>query len=235
MDTLKKKARLDSPSMNITTLFWDRNAKTYEQQEARYPQMHARNIENARKYLCANDLVLDFGCATGVKALELADDVREIQGIDISPKMVAAAKRNAVEWKVHNVDFVQATIFDQRFAEGAFDVLLAFGILHLLKDLPQALQRINILLKPGGWLISSSACMGQDDTILGWINRLLSIPARIGLLPTLQFLKIPELEAAIARAGFAIVETETIPFNPADGEQYVVGRFIAAQKEQSSL
>ena len=221
--------------MNITTKFWDRTAKSYEQQEARYPQMHARNITNARKYLHANDLVLDFGCATGIKALELAGHVHEIQGIDISPKMVTAAKKNATERKVQNVSFAQATIFDQRFAEGAFDVIFAFGILHLLKDLPQTLQRINELLQPGGWFISSTACMREDEAILAWINRLLFIPARIGLLPTLQFLKIRELETAITRAGFRIVETETIPFNPTDAQRYVVGRFIAAKKERSSL
>jgi len=105
---------------------------------------------------------LDFGCATGIKTLELAGDVREIQGIDISPKMVAAAKRNAVKREVQNVNFAQATIFERRFEEEAFDVILAFGILHLLKNLPQALQRINELLKPGGWFISSTACIGDS-------------------------------------------------------------------------
>lgn len=217
--------------MNITTKFWDRAADNFEQQEARYPHLHARNIEKARKYLSANDLALDLGCATGTKTIELAGDVREIQGIDISPKMVAAAQRNAATRKVQNVHFTQATIFDSQFEPGAFDVILAFGILHLLKDLPATLQRVHALLKPGGWFISSTACMGQDDAILHWINRILSIPARIGLFPTLQFLKIPELEAAITHAGFSIVETETIPFNPANGQTYIVGRLVAAQKE----
>ena len=94
---------------------------------------------------------------------------------------------------------------------------------------------INDLLKPGGWFISSTACMEEDDVILTWINRLLFIPARIGMLPTLQFLKIPKLEANITHAGFKIAETESIPFNPAEGQAYVVGRFIAAQKERDSL
>lgn len=216
--------------MNITAKFWDKAADNFEQQEARYPHLHARNIEKARKYLNANGLALDFGCATGIKTIELAGDVREIQGIDISPKMVAAAQRNAATRKVRNVHFTQATIFDAQFEPGAFDVILAFGILHLLKDLPATLQRINELLKPGGWFVSSTACMGQDDAILHWINRLLSIPARIGLFPTLQFLKIAELEAAITRTGFHVIETETIPFDIAKSPTYIVGRFVAAQK-----
>jgi 2-polyprenyl-3-methyl-5-hydroxy-6-metoxy-1,4-benzoquinol methylase len=60
---------------------------------------------------------------------------------------------------------MQATIFDTRLKEETFDVILAFGILHLLKDFPKAIRRINELLKPGGWFISSTACMGKDKTI----------------------------------------------------------------------
>ena len=37
--------------MNIATRFRDRAADHFEQQEARYPPLHARNIEKARKYL----------------------------------------------------------------------------------------------------------------------------------------------------------------------------------------
>jgi SAM-dependent methyltransferase len=217
--------------MNITAIFWDAAAKRFDQQEARYPQMHIKILDNTKRYLSASDLVLDYGCATGEKALELAGHVKKIQGIDISSKMVAAASMNAVERKIQNVDFTQATIFDKRFEQESFDAILAFGILHLLKDLPQAIQRIYDLLKPGGRLISSIACMGDNESIPTWINRLLFIPGRIGLLPTLRFLKIPELEEAITRTSFQIIETETFPFSPTNNPTYIVGRFIAAKKE----
>ncbi|MFZ6029605.1 MAG: class I SAM-dependent methyltransferase [Chloroflexota bacterium] len=216
--------------MNVTISFWDRAARTFEQQEARYPHLHARLIENTCKYLSPTDLTLDFGCATGIKTLGLAGHVRTIQGIDISPKMIAAARQNAEKQKIGNARFLQATLFDPQFEPGSFDVILAFGVLHLLNDLTQALHQINHLLKPGGWFISSTACMGQDTPVLNWINRLISIPAQIGLLPPLRFLKIPELETAMRRHGFAITEAETIPFNPADGQTAIVARFVAAQK-----
>jgi len=34
----------------------------------------------------------------------------------------------------------------------------------------------------------------------------------------------------ITRAGSKITETETIPFNPTDASNYIVGRFVAAKK-----
>ncbi len=39
----------------------------------------------------------------------------------------------------------------------------------------------------------------------------------------------------ITRAGFIIIETETIPFNPTDASNYIVGRFAAAKKLPGSF
>jgi SAM-dependent methyltransferase len=218
--------------MNISVQFWNMLANNFNEQEGRYKNAHIKTVECTKKYINAADLILDYGCATGTTAFEIADQVKRVRAIDFSSKMIAAAKRNAAQQKAQNVDFVQATIFDSGLDAGAFDTILAFGILHLLKNLPQVLQRINQLLKPEGWFISSTACVGNDETIPIWINRLLFIPGRIGILPTLQFLEIPKLEHAITCAGFKIVETETIPFELTDTDKqtYITGYFIAAQK-----
>ena len=218
--------------MNISAKFWDALANNFDEQEGRYKHAHLKTVENAKKYLNASDLVLDYGCATGTTAIEVAGQVKAIQGIDLSPKMIAAAKRRAAEQKIQNVDFAQATIFDKRLEKEAFDVILAFGILHLLKDLLKAIQRINELLKPGGVFVSSTACMGDDKTIPTLMNRILFIPSRIGILPYLRFLKIPDLEHSITQGKFEIVETETLTFtaSPPPGQTYIVARFIAAKK-----
>ena len=67
--------------------------------------------------------------------------------------MIEAARAKAVERKIENIDFAQATLFDERFERGFFDVVLAFNILHLLKHNQQAIGRITELLKPGGLFI----------------------------------------------------------------------------------
>jgi 2-polyprenyl-3-methyl-5-hydroxy-6-metoxy-1,4-benzoquinol methylase len=218
--------------MNISAKFWDALANSFDEQEGRYKHAHIKTVENAKKYLNASDLVLDYGCATGTTAFELADQVKEIHGIDISSKMIAAAKRKAAERKIQNIDFTQATVFDKGLKKESFDVILAFGILHLLKDPPKAIQRINELLKPGGVFVSSTACMGDNETIPTVMNTILFIPGRIGIFPYFRFLKISELERSITHGGFQIVETETLTFtaNPPPDQTYIVGRFIAAKK-----
>jgi 2-polyprenyl-3-methyl-5-hydroxy-6-metoxy-1,4-benzoquinol methylase len=191
---------------------FDMSAKTYDKtEEKRFEPIHIKTLKNTKKYLNVSDIVLDYGCATGTKALEIAGHVKKIQGLDISSKMIEAAKRKAIERKIENVDFVQATIFDERYTRASFDVILAFNILHLLDDNEHIMQRMHELLKPGGLCISVTTCLGEKKSLL--INfqffpfRLL---IKTGLFPNVKRFKFSELEDVIANGNLQIVETEKL-------------------------
>jgi 2-polyprenyl-3-methyl-5-hydroxy-6-metoxy-1,4-benzoquinol methylase len=213
-------------------MFWDFQSRHYEQESREYAGLHLRILEKTRTHLKDSDKVLDYGCATGKITCELASHAKEIHGLDFSRRMIAAATTNAAERRIENVEFEQATIFDQVYPEESFDLVLALGVLHLLKDPPRALERVNALLRPGGLFVSSTACMEDDYSVLNQINRFASLLSRVGILPYMRFFKIPELEASIIKAGFQILETETLPFDNGSDEQYVVARFVAARKAQ---
>ena len=192
--------------------FWDRSASGYDASEPSSDPTHIKTVENTKKYLNVGDVVLDYGCATGTVAIEIADNVKEVHGIDISSKMIEAAKRKVSERKSAKIDFAQSTIFDERLKKESFDVILAFNILHLLEDTQKVMQRINELLKPGGLIISSTACMGENRA--SSISILLFLVMKIGLVPDMRFFKISELEDSIANGNFQIVETESLTHNP---------------------
>jgi 2-polyprenyl-3-methyl-5-hydroxy-6-metoxy-1,4-benzoquinol methylase len=99
---------------------------------------------------------------TGTKAFEIAGDVKEIYGIDISSKMVEIAKRKATKHKIGNIDFIHATILDERLKKETFDAILTFNVLHLLENYQQAMQRITELLKPEGIFISITPCLAEE-------------------------------------------------------------------------
>ncbi|UCG70015.1 MAG: class I SAM-dependent methyltransferase [Thermoplasmata archaeon] len=198
--------------MDKSEKIWDKIADNYDKSEKRFEPIHKKTIENTRKYLKASDNVLDYGCATGTKALELANSVKRIQGIDISSKMIEGAKRKAVEHKIENVDFAHAIIFDERYKRESFDVILAFSILHSLEDHKKVLQRINELLKREGLFISVTPCLKEKMAIRNRLElsffRLLII---IRVFPNiLTRFKIPELEDLITSGNFQIIETENI-------------------------
>lgn len=202
--------------MNATEKFWDRAASIYDQDEHIYIKL----IEKTKQYLKISDTVLDYGCGTGLISNELADNVKAIHAIDISSKMIEVAKKKAAERKIENINYAQATIFNDQYKPGSFDVILVFHLLHLLEDTQQVMQRINELLKPDGLIISVTPCLGEEKTFL---KALLSLGSKFGLIPTIKSFKISELEASISNGNFEIVATECL--HP-KGHQY----FIVAKK-----
>ena len=106
--------------------FWDRTAKNFE-------KTPIKTVEKIRKHIKSSNTVLDLGCATGTIVNEIADNVKEIHGIDISSKMIKIAKDKASKRIIKNAYFTQSTIFDERYKKESFDVILAFNVLHLFK------------------------------------------------------------------------------------------------------
>ena len=73
--------------------------------------------------------------------------------------MIETAKGKADASKVENVSFVKADIFDERYREGSFDVILAFNMLHTVPNPRDAVKRVHELLKPEGLFISVTPCL----------------------------------------------------------------------------
>jgi len=185
--------------MNKSEKFWDRLSKNYDKRAK--DNAYKETLEITKKHLKSSDIVLDYACATGLFSIELAGNVKEIHGIDISSKMIETAKRKAGK----NVNFAKATIFE-KYKKETFNVILAFNILHLLEEPQKVMQRINELLKPGGLFISVTPCLGEKT----FLRIILFLLSKIGIIPYLKILKIPELEELVANGNFQIVETETL-------------------------
>jgi 2-polyprenyl-3-methyl-5-hydroxy-6-metoxy-1,4-benzoquinol methylase len=181
---------LEGFEMSQAEKFWDKISKNYDKSESQFEPIHRKVVENSKKYLNGSDIVLDYGCATGTKAFALAGNVKKIQGIDISSKMIEAAKRKAVERRIDNVDFAHATLFDERYKRESFDVILAFNILHALEDNRQAMQRITELLKPGGLFISTTPCLKEKMMFLNYMQLSLLPPTNQNRFGSKYFDKI---------------------------------------------
>ncbi len=171
-------------------------------------------IERAKKYLNVSSIILDYGCATGSIALEIAGMAKEVRGIDISSNMIEIAKRKADERGIKNIAFTKATIFDERLGEAAFDLILSLSVLHLAENPAQVMDRINRLLMPGGVFISATPCLGEGT----FPGVLMSVPifllSKTGILPPINFFSGSSLTASITDAGFRIIEQEDLLVRP---------------------
>lgn len=181
-------------------------------------------IERTRWHLQPEDRVLDFACATGLYSFEFADDVREIQAFDTSPGMIERARLRAVEAGSEGIEFFETTIFDDRFQEGTFDKILVYNILLYFDDMQKVLNRLSLLLKPGGLIITSTACLKERRTLIGSFSGvIIALLTRLGILPFLKFLSIPQLKDSITQGGFNIVEANILMDKPAT-EYFIVAR-----------
>jgi 2-polyprenyl-3-methyl-5-hydroxy-6-metoxy-1,4-benzoquinol methylase len=186
---------------------WDILSINFDKGVEKFEQTYIKIIDKSRKHLNVNNIVLDYGCATGTIAIEISKNVKKVYGIDISCRMIELAKRKAIERKIENVDFSQVTIFDKKFKKGSFDVILAFNVLHYLADNQNVLKRINELLKPEGFFISATECMGEKKTFL---NIVLFLLTKIGIVAYVRFFKVSELKDSITAGNFQIIESERL-------------------------
>jgi ubiquinone/menaquinone biosynthesis C-methylase UbiE len=192
--------------MGKTERFWDLFSYKYDEITRKAERTRIVTIEKTRKYLTTDDHVLDYACGTGIFAVELAKNVKDVCAIDISLKMLEAAKNKAEAQGIRNIYFAHLPIFADKFQRDSFDIILAFNILHLLKDTNKHIRRINELLKAGGFFISSTECGGERKK--SFVNVLASFLSSIGIVPHISFFTILELENAITRGNFHIVESD---------------------------
>jgi len=192
--------------------FWDKQAKRYDLAEIQFAHVYKDIIAKTVKYLNLSDNALDYGCATGTKTIELANKVQHIHGLDISAEMINEAVKKQDESKISNISFSQGTIFNTNLEETSFDKIIAYGIIHLLEDKEEVIQRIHKLLKPGGLFISTTACMKDKMAIKTRIEVTAYLfMKRLGIFPLhLNMFMHADVEKLIKDQNFEIVEVEKI-------------------------
>ncbi len=202
---------------------WDKLAKNWDTPGVSLGENDLRIIERTKKYLNANDVVLDYGCATGSIAIEMANMAKEVRGIDISSNMIEIAGRKADERKIKNIGFTRTAIFDESLGKESFDLILAFSVLHLVENSTQVIDRINQLLKPGGVFISATPCLGEKAFVSILMNIPIFLFSKIGILPPINFFSVSNLAASIKNVSFQIIENENLSVHPLT-ECFIVAR-----------
>lgn len=203
---------------------WNSLAKNWDKPGAGLGEIYLKMLGKTRPYLKAGGTVLDYGCATGSIAFELAKSAKTVYGVDISPKMIEIAREKAVKNKTDNVSFICGSIFNEALKKESFDVITAFSILHLVPDIPQVLDRIYSLLKPGGVFINMTPCLGQKKPSVLLMEIPVFIASKTGILPKVNFFSTEKLTGAVNAANLKIIETEKLK------DTSLVEYFIVAKK-----
>ena len=164
--------------------------------------------------------VLDAGCGAGRISRYLADRGCDVQGIDLSPGMIAMARRDHPD-----LPFQVGELTDLPFPDDTFaGVLLWYSTIHTAPDaLPQIYREVARVLRPGGHVLVGSQSgdgirdvsaayreFGHDVALIRYLataDRLSGYLADVGLNEVARLVQAPvesqrDAQAAVlARAG----------------------------------
>jgi ubiquinone/menaquinone biosynthesis C-methylase UbiE len=187
--------------MSAKSRYWDRIAQKYFNSPIEDEAAYQFKLAKTREYLTPESRVIEFGCGTGMTALSHAPFAGEILATDISEPMLELARQRVRDagYDAGNLRFELADIDTYEGEEESFDVVLCLSLLHLVADRAHALANVRRLLKPGGYLISSTACLGDR---MAWFA-LVSAPGRwLGLLPMVRVFREKRYLKELVQAGF---------------------------------
>jgi ubiquinone/menaquinone biosynthesis C-methylase UbiE len=216
--------------MNETTrqrkerALWDKMAAGYDGRTLdRFEDAYDQSIQRTIAALEPSDRVLEIGCGTGIITLGIAPHVAGVTGTDISPEMIAVARKKAQSRDVDNVSFRVADGYDLPFDTESFDAVLVFNTLHVVKEPETLLKEARRLLRPGRPLITATDCYAEPVPLR--IRLMLAAQTLLNWLGVIAFMRNytrSELRQLMMRNGFTVEEMAVL--HPAPVNAFILAR-----------
>ena len=173
--------------------------------------------------LSTGETVVDLGCGGGLDVFLAATAVgpsgRAI-GVDMTPDMLALARRNAAQAGLLNVEFRLGEIEALPLPDATADVIMSNCVINLSADKPAVYAEAFRVLAPGGRLAISDVVALQP--LPEAIHQDLALLA--GCVAGAA--QVDEIEAILSGLGFEQVEVELNPASRGFIAQWAPGRGI---------
>ena len=144
--------------------YWNRHAKNYDRSMRLLGGPIPRMAELAGEAVKGVPRVLEVAAGTGLVTGALARSAKEVIATDYAAAMIAKLEARGRDAGLRNVRCQQADLYALPFEPGSFDAVVVANVLHLVPDLPGALEALRRVLKPGGRLVAPTYC--HDETLL---------------------------------------------------------------------
>jgi len=176
--------------------FWDFCASFYDFAERRNAQAYNAMVKTVRDAIPDGASVLEVAAGTGSISLGIAGKVKNVLCTDISLKMLTVARKKAEKRNVKNIDFGNVNIFCINRPDGAFDVVIAGQVLHLINEPEKAAAELRRVA--GGMVILP---MSFTKDLKGRAQLMLNIFRLFGFAPQRE-LALSEYAAFLRGIGF---------------------------------
>ena len=158
--------------------------------------------------LRGDERALDAGCGTGALALALAPLVGEVVGVDPDEERLAAARGLAPA----NVTFQAADAGDLPFANGSFDLVGCFRVLHHARRPELIVAELTRVLRMGGRLLLVDQIAPADPLTALELDRFERVrdPSHTRLLPDGDIRALLEANDLVVRRDEIVHEVRPI-------------------------
>ena len=187
--------------------YWERHARNYDA-SLRWVlgRPLPRMLELASEAVRGKRKVLEVAAGTGIVTSALAQTSDHVVATDYAEAMVDALEQRVQGAGLENVTCEQADIYSLPYSAGEFDAVVAANVLHLVPDLPAAIQTLRSVTKPGGVLVAPTFC--HDETTTSWlVSRLLAVSG----FPGQRRFTMQSLRGALEENGLQVVRAELLP------------------------
>lgn len=186
--------------------FWNKVSIKYAAKPVPDEVVYQRKLAMTKELLQADMSAVEIGCGTGSTAIINAPFVKRYYASDISDQMIAIACNKPQVAGLSGLSFNIEGIFTSLQKNPDADVILAHSLLHLLTDPEQVITSVFATLKPGGYFISSTVCMGDH---LGFFKYIAPLGKFMGVMPEINVFKKVDLMKWHKNAGFELLTNWT--------------------------
>ena len=143
--------------------FWNSKARSYDTITGKFfSKSYEAIIENITMDVDASASLLEVATGTGILSIKLSDRVSHVTAIDFAPEMLQVAREKSARLQIKNIDFEIGDIYNLKYENNIFDIVVASNILHLLFNPELAILEIKRVLKDQGKLIAPTFCHGTN-------------------------------------------------------------------------
>jgi ubiquinone/menaquinone biosynthesis C-methylase UbiE len=167
------------------------------------------------EFIAKDDKVLELGCGTGSLAIRCATKGAAVTGIDLSPKMLAIARRKLKKAGLtEKIKLLRMSAMDMdiTFDNNSFNVITSTLVFSEMsrEEIKYVLNQCHRILKANGSLIIADEIMPQSllAKFLVFLFRLpFSVIAYIFTQTTTR--AVASLDEDLRQAGFSIIKTKS--------------------------
>jgi len=186
--------------------YWNRHARGYDGSMRLLGRPMPRMLELVADAVRGAGEVLEVAAGTGLVTVAIARVAGRVTATDYAPAMLERLRARVDGEGLTNVSTLVADLLAAAAFRPRHDAVVAANVLHLVPDLPAALDALADAVRPGGAVVVPTFCHAET---LG--SRVLSRVLALTGFPASRRLTAATLRTACEAAGLRVTRTELIP------------------------